>query len=185
MAQKNEFSGLLNVSAQKLLAAIARAGNDSLYGAELSRLTGLSKGAANQSLRKLLEFGLVSKERRGREHYYMINKGIPAMKEFKIFFNLVELFPLVSKIKKYSKSIILFGSCAQGADLHDSDVDLFIVSAEKKTVNQIVSDFSKKNSRKIAALVFEPLEAIRLRRKDPVLMTEIEKGIAVWRDFVE
>ena len=50
----------------------------------------------------------------------------------KILFNLSELSELVRKLRDTSKKIILFGSSAEGTDSNESDIDLLILTSDKK-----------------------------------------------------
>ncbi len=83
-------------------------------------------------------------------------------------------------LKSYSRRVILFGSCSQGTDTKESDVDLLIVALEKEPIGKLLSDVNRKNERKIAPIVVDMNEFIRLKKEDKPLYKNIERGIILW-----
>jgi len=114
----------------------------------------------------------------GKNIYYKVNDKNPSIKNFKIFINLTELNTIINEIKDKSEKIVLFGSCAVGEDTMDSDIDLLILSKDKK----YISDHLKKKqlSRKIQVVIVTAAEFIRLKEQDKAFYKEIAKGIKLW-----
>jgi predicted nucleotidyltransferase len=61
-------------------------------------------------------------------YFYSIDFSNAALTEFKKMVNLILIEPLVEELKRISSRIVLYGSCALGADNSESDIDLFVVS---------------------------------------------------------
>ena len=111
---------------------------------------------------------------------YRLNLKEPTVKQLKIAINTFQLKKLVDQLKSYSRRVVLFGSCSQGTDTKDSDVDLLIVAVEKEPVGKLLSDFNRKNDRKVAPIVVDMNEFIRLKNEDKPLYENIERGIILW-----
>lgn len=147
---------------------------------EVVRGAGVSKGSANKILRRLAGMGFLIRETRGRMVFYRLNLGEPAVRQFKVLANVYSLRGLVDRLRQHSRKVVLFGSCARGVDVRGSDVDLFILSSEKGSVKRIVSDFNRGSERKIAPVIVDSNELVRLRGEDEPLYENVERGIVLW-----
>lgn len=160
----------------KFFAAHSRA---RLYESELAKRTKISVGSANQSLKGLRRKDMVSLEKKGNMNFYSLNLDNPVVRQFKITQTISELNGLINKLKPFSKRIILFGSCAEGLDTENSDIDLAIVSPEEPQVRKIIKQ--QKMLREIQALIFGSKDFLVLPDKDKPLHEHIQKGIILWR----
>lgn len=150
-----------------------------LHEREVVRKAKVSKGSANNILRKLSEIKVLNRNKRGRMVFYSLNMKNAVARQFKVLFNVYSLNELVEEIKQDCKRIILFGSCSEGTDVKESDVDLFILTNEKNRVKSIVNTYQKAGKR-IAPIIVNSNEVIKLRRKDKPLYDRILKGILLW-----
>jgi predicted nucleotidyltransferase len=150
-----------------------------LHEREVVRRAGISKGSANKILRKLSDIDVLDRDKRGRMVFYSLNMENAVTRQFKVLFNVYSLNELVNKIKQYCKKIILFGSCSEGTDTEESDVDLFILTNEKSRVNPKVNSYQKAG-RRIAPVIVNSNEFVELRRKDKPLYDRILKGMSLW-----
>ncbi|MDD4203314.1 MAG: nucleotidyltransferase domain-containing protein [Candidatus Omnitrophica bacterium] len=151
---------------------------DSFYSAQIAKKTSLSKGGVSQSLRFLTKEKLIIVQRKGRMAFYQINISSPIIQSFKLFYNLLMLRPFIEAIKPYSSKIVLFGSCADGTDSNQSDIDMLVISNKKSEVSTCLSSF--KTVRKIQVILKSPEEYISLEKKEPVFYNEIQKGRVLW-----
>jgi len=87
---------------------------------------------------------------------------------------------LLDSIRQYSRRIILFGSCSQGTDVKQSDIDIFFLTLEKDIVRRKISEFNSRNKRKIAPIIIDANEFAKLRKEDKPLYENIERGIVLW-----
>jgi len=104
----------------------------------------------------------------------------PINSQFRKFDNLLRLQPLVNAIKNKTKRIILFGSCANGTDTINSDMDLFILidSECKIEVEREINNYEI--DRNISLLIVDELELVDMETEDNVFYKEICKGIEIW-----
>ena len=84
----------------------------------------------------------------------------------------------MNKLKEISEKIILFGSCADGEDTSESDIDLLVLTNEKEKVNKKI--LNTKFNRKIQAVVVNTSDLIKIKEKDKAFYQEINKGITLW-----
>jgi predicted nucleotidyltransferase len=150
-----------------------------LHEREVVRQAKVSKGSANKILRRLSEVGILSGERRGRMVFYNLNIKNAVARQFKVLFNVYSLNDLVEEIKQDCKKIILFGSCSEGTDVKESDVDLFVLTNEKDKIKLKISAYRKAEKR-IAPIIFDSTEFAKLRKEDKPLYDRILRGIILW-----
>lgn len=146
-------------------------------------MTGLSPSSTHHVLTRLYRDGVINRKQNGRMYFYSVDKTNPYLKEFKILANLLLIEPMVEKLKGLSHKIILFGSWAQGNDIEDSDIDIFIVSSEKEKVLSVVNKFSysmKLYNRKVQPIVNTPEELLRKGEEERVFVEQVEKGRILW-----
>ncbi|MGC9059303.1 MAG: nucleotidyltransferase domain-containing protein [Candidatus Aenigmatarchaeota archaeon] len=153
---------------------------EEFYEREIMRKTKISKGSANKILRLLTKFDFLIKEKRGRMVFYKLNVKNPVVKQFKILFNVWQVRKLVYEISQFTKKIILFGSCAEGSDVKESDIDLFILTTKKELVRESISKFNRKSERRIVPIIVDANEFVKLKKEDKPLYERIEKGIILW-----
>ena len=140
----------------------------------------MSKGSANRILRRLADLDFLEKERKGRMVFYRLKTKEPAVRQFKILVNVCVLKKLVDPLKQHSRRIILFGSCAKGTDVKESDLDLFILTSEKSYARSKVSEFNQRSDRKVAPIIVGANEFVKLKSGDKPLHENIESGITLW-----
>jgi predicted nucleotidyltransferase len=150
-----------------------------LHEREVVRKAVVSKGSAGSILRKLGEIRVLKSKRRGRMVFYSLNMKNAVAKQFKVLFNVYALNKLVDEIKRESKKVILFGSCSEGTDTEESDVDLFVLTNEKNLVNSRVGSYEGVD-RRIAPIIANSTEFVQLRKNDKPLYDRILKGIVLW-----
>jgi predicted nucleotidyltransferase len=147
---------------------------------EIVRRTGVSKGSAGKILKLLTSLGFLTREEKGRLAIYRLKQDEATVKQFKVLLNVFALKPLSDTLKDNSKRVVLFGSCAQGSDTKDSDIDLLVVTNKKDIAGKAISDFNKKSQRRVAPITVNMNEYINLKRNDKPLYENIERGITLW-----
>lgn len=147
---------------------------------EVVRKTGVSKGSAGKILKLLTKMDLLTREERERLAIYKLNLKEPTVRQFKVLVNIFALKGLVDELKEHSRKLVLFGSCSQGTDVKESDIDLLVIAQEKEPVRKILSKFNMDSGRKVAPITVDMSEFIRLKKEDKPLYENIERGIALW-----
>lgn len=175
--KKDTFSSTIE---QKILDFLSKNPHESFYAAEIATRVHLSKGGTSQSLRKMAGEGLLKTEQRGRMIFYNVDPKSALVKQFKILKHVAVLGPLVEAIKDFSHRAVLFGSCASGEDTPESDIDLFVVTADKEKVKKLI--FAQGLFKdKIQLILKTPQEFMGFEKKEPVLYEEISRGISLWQ----
>jgi predicted nucleotidyltransferase len=152
----------------------------SYYQREVARIAGVSVGKTNQVLRRLEKDELLSRERRGNVDLYSYNLGSPPARYLKIFFNLSEVEGLRRRLRGLSSKVILFGSCAEGTDSRESDIDILVVAGDKEAAEKTVRKAESGTRRKISPVILTPLEFSGLKEKDQAFYEQVNKGITLW-----
>jgi len=147
---------------------------------EVVRKADVSKGSANKILRLLADLSFLVRESKGRMMFYRLNLNEPVVRQFKVLINLYVLKKLMDALRQHSRRIILFGSCAQGTDVKESDIDLFLLTSEKDYVRKRISEFNKSSERKVAPIIVDANGYVNLKREDKSLYENIERGIVLW-----
>jgi len=176
----------MNIYSKKemeILSFLARRPLTKMYCREIAKALSISLGRTSQILKKLTKRNLLKTEKKGRMIFYSANMSNPEIKEFKVYINVLELNPLIQKIKDYSDKIILYGSCAEGTDTEKSDIDLFILTGEKEKVMNEIRKF--KIDRKIVPVIMDSMEFIRIKQKDKAFYDQISRGKELWRRLLE
>jgi len=147
---------------------------------EVMRRAKISKGSANSILRRLAQTEVLERRRAGRMVFYRLNTRSPIARQLKVLLNIYSLGGLLKGIRPYCSRILLFGSCAEGLDVRDSDIDLFVLTQEKEKVKLEISAHQRETGRRIAAVVVNANEFARMKREDRNLYDGIAKGIRLW-----
>jgi predicted nucleotidyltransferase len=153
---------------------------EQFHGREIVRQTGVSVGAVNQFLRKFYEIGLVEMDKRGKTNLYRANLRNPASRQFKVLFNVLTLNSLINKIKQSSDRIILFGSCAEGIDAKDSDIDLFVLTSNPENIRREIRRHQQTIDRRIAPIMIDSNELAKMKVRDKPLYERVLRGITLW-----
>lgn len=169
---------LFTASSLKLLYALASDPMRSFYQREAAGEARVSVGSANRILRGLVDRGLIDREKKGKIYLYRFNIDNPVSRHLKVLFNIMEVEKLVDDIRSFTTRVILFGSCAEGRDARESDIDLLVLTNEKKAVSEIIGQH--KSKRRLAPIIVNSNDFTKLRNDDRPLYDEIMRGITLW-----
>ena len=182
MRVKHAPSILKSTNTFKVLNFLAEnTGRDFTTGELLQNIT-VSKAGIYLALGELSKLGVINKVQRGKFTLYSAKYDDPFIMQFKVLQNITLFRPLIHRLKPLAKRIVLFGSTGRGEDHKDSDIDLFILTANPPEVNKTLS--SIKFSRKIQAIVKTPVEYSNLKNTDSIFFNEIERGITLWENKI-
>lgn len=182
--QDNTMKGykqrLFHQTPLKILSFLARYSGKIFCEREIHNITKSSAGAVNQTLKLLLELGIVTREKKGNLFLYSINSDNYLTKYFKIFETLLYIHDFIEEIKPYAYEIILYGSCAEGANAANSDIDIFIKTEYISKVRKIANKYRAMDD-SLKAVILDPLEVASSKKIDEVFYNEVKKGIVLWR----
>jgi len=176
MPQKLDF---ITPTMLKILYLFHEKPQQELHEREVMRRAVTSKGSAGRTLKKLSQIGVLEKDKKGRMVFYRFNTKNAVARQFKVLFNVYSLNKLVNEVKQYCKKIILFGSCSEGTDTEESDIDLFILTNEENIVGSKINSYQEVE-RKITPITVSSNEFVKLRKNDKPLYDRILKGIVLW-----
>lgn len=162
---------------------------------EISALAGVSHMTVNRVLRDLEQCNLVFYERVGRAHVWKINQQSYIYNILKDFYQRIKQIPcpldaLKAEIlsclpKKNLIKVVLFGSISRQQEKADSDIDVFILTADKKSAAALEIPLDKlslqclgKFGNRLAPYVLT--EGQFRQKKNLKLMKEIEDGIQLF-----
>jgi len=171
---------ILSKPSLQIICFLGRRYREGYHTRELVRRLGIGLGTASEYLRMLEKEELVIKEERGKLTIYSANMENPLLRELKVAFTLLELDEMLKDLRKFSQKIILFGSCADGEDTEESDVDILILSENKKLVNDVIDKHQSEISRKISYIIVDDTEFRTLRDKDKPFYSQIKKGMLLY-----
>ena len=146
---------------------------------ELSRKVNVAPPSVKNYLKELEKEGLIIKVKH-RIHNYPVYYANRDNENFK----LLKKLDTVMKIKESGlieylsencmpDAIMLFGSCANGEDLKDSDVDLFVLSKEEKLS---MGKFEKNLGKKINFLFSDSFDKLSKELRNNIINGIMLKG---------
>ncbi len=168
---------------------------------EIARLISISPGAVNKTLKEFQNLNLINPMKVGNATVWRLNERSYSYSYLTDFFNklksketplsdLIETIKILSdlslwKINTEIKKVILFGSVAEGRELPESDIDLFIlVESEKdrKTIIPAIESLNdefclRKYGNKLNAHIFTTKDIENPKHKK--FLENVMKGIRV------
>ncbi len=147
---------------------------------EVMRLAQVSKGSANRILHELSEKGFLTFQKKGKMVFYRLDLKSPWTRQFKVLANIYSLSELLGKLQNLSRRIVLFGSCSQGTDVKESDIDLMVLTEEKEAARKAIYSFNSKQKRRIVPIIVDANELAKMKREDEALYENIERGLVLW-----
>lgn len=165
----------VSTNAQKVLDFLIQNPGRQLLANEIERGAKISRAGVNNSLRRLAKEKLVIREKKAKIYLYSVDHTRPVIKQLRVLRTIEFLQPLVDKVKKFSQKVILFGSCARGENIPNSDIDLFILSNSQEEVRKLI-----KRHKKLQLIIRTPLKFQEMKDKEPVFFEEISRGITLW-----
>lgn len=172
--ENNLFDSLFAASQARVLRFLTRNNGRAFFEREIAEGTGVSRSAVNLATRALHQSGLLQCEHRGRMNFYSADDRHPFVRQFKALDTLASLEPLLKELRPLSRQIYLFGSCAKGTNTAESDIDLFILTAEREQAMKIIS-------RSLTTLPLQPVimnnqELAETKEKDAAFFGQVKRA---------
>ena len=146
-----------------------------LFERQIASGAGISVASANRMLKMFAKLGLLKQTRKGKMLFYRRNDDNPVLRQFKVFTTVNNLMPALEKNARFSKRIVLFGSCASGRNGEGSDIDLFVLSEDREKLRA-----GLREEERIKAIILNGQEYAELRKKDKPLYERINSGIELF-----
>jgi len=175
---------IITTNTQKVLGLLTKFSDREFYEREVARRLEISAGSANRALNALFSSGVVKRRREGKMFFYSIDSSNNAtITELKKIINLLLIEPLVETLKGISNRVVLYGSCSQGTDASESDLDLFVVSNDKQNVSDTIHNFTFPRGYEnihIQSVIKTPVELLESGESERTFLEEIERGLELW-----
>ena len=168
---------------QKVLSLLAKFSDKEFYERQIARKIGISYGSANRALNELYSTGAIKRRREGKMYFYSVDTSNATIIEFKKLVNTTLIESLIERLKDISSRIVLYGSCAQGTDTSQSDLDLFIVSDDRERIVEAIGNFSFPQGFEnihIQSVIKSPVELLEAGESEQAFLEEVERGIVLW-----
>jgi predicted nucleotidyltransferase len=172
---------MIKESELKVLNHLSLAPEGRGFISQIARDIGTSKGEVSKAVKVLKQGGLVRVELSGRNVFCSVDRRSPVVACLRTAFNLLEIIPKIEALHECADKIILFGSCAQGSDTLNSDIDLLVITREKTKVNKMAQKI--RLSRAIQWVIKTPQEYVVLNNKEKVFAGEIGRGLIIWETY--
>jgi DNA-binding MarR family transcriptional regulator len=179
---------LVKTTHQRVLALFLAYPARHFYGSEIAKKTRISIGQTSKILGELLRAGVVEKERKGKTELYNLAEMAPELRLFKAMNTVLSIVPLSGRLKPICRMVFLYGSCANGLNTEESDLDLLVVSNNREQVLDAVARFSSRERygfAEIKPVIKTPAEWAGLETKDPVFFAEVQKGIVLFETRID
>ena len=140
---------------------------------EIMRKANVSKATIAKSVPLLKDKGLIFLRKIGVTNLIRLNNEDIIIKEIKKIKIISELDDL-KKLKDIE--IYLYGSCARGEYVEESDVDLLVIgNIKREDIVSLMQNLSKKIRRNISFKIFSDIDWVKLSKKDPSFYERVEK----------
>ncbi len=152
-----------------------------VFVSQIARDNKLGKSSVSRALNILKKYSFIKVSRQGNMMLCEVDKRFSStVAHIRVVLNILEAEPLLARLKGCSERIVLFGSCAQGVDTAQSDIDIFVISRDKAKASKIAQ--SVKYFRPIQWVIKTPQEYVVLNNKEPVFAQELRHGIVLWEE---
>ncbi|MBI4310062.1 MAG: nucleotidyltransferase domain-containing protein [Candidatus Omnitrophica bacterium] len=169
---------MLKESELKILDYLTAASEGKGFISQIARDIGMSKGEVSKAVKVLKSCGLVDSEQNGRNMVCRVDRRLPVFARLRTAFNLMEIMSKTAVLQKCADKIVLFGSCSEGTDTTDSDIDLLVITRDKIKADKAARKI--KFSRPVQWVIKTPQEYVVMNSKEKVFAGEISKGIVLW-----
>ena len=163
---------------QKIIKILADYPEREFYGQEIADKIKCSKASASIILKSLTSRKIIFRKTKGHMNFFQINTGNSEVKKFRIDSVLEKIKPILPKLERFCRKIILFGSGSRGEQTAGSDIDLFILSGRKDDVRSVIKKTRARLN--IKAVIKTPVEWSEMEVKEPELYQEIKNGITLY-----
>jgi predicted nucleotidyltransferase len=172
------YEEICSTSQAKVLRFLSDHVGRSFYEQEIVAHTTVGRSAVNLATRSLHQVGLLHLEQRGRMNFYSANDRHPFVRQFKVLGTVARLELLLRALRPLARRIILFGSCAQGTNTAESDMDLFIQASDRGPVMDAIRRVQA--NWLIQPVVVDNQELAALKENEPAFYTQVQRGIVLW-----
>ncbi len=168
---------------QRVINFLCKYSDREFYERQIAQKIGIGYGSAHRAVVELYSSGVIRRRQEGKMYFYSIDNYNPIIIELKRLVNILLIEPLVESLKETTSRIVLYGSCAVGADTSSSDLDLFVVTHDKQNTTDVIEKHNLPQGYEdthIQAIIKTPIELLESEKYDQDYIEEVETGIVLW-----
>ena len=180
----------------KILRIMFRFPDKTFTGRELAGLTKEVSGmAVSKSVKDLISMNLVGLEHHGNSNLLKLNKNSYLFEPLKNLFLAEEatIIKLKEKIRRHLnvqhiKTAAIFGSIVKGVGGINSDIDLFIITDNKKWTSETMEKLQKEINLEFGSVLMPYIltkEEFKSKKNKPIIKNIIENNILIMGDKIE
>lgn len=178
---KDPITALFGQYRRELLSVLLLRPDESFHTRELERLTAIPVGSLSRELKKLVEGGILRRERQGNQVRYQADRSCPILEELAGLFRktsgLVLLLrdALAPRWNEISLALV-FGSVASGKARPGSDLDILVVGdVSLRDAVGLLSQLSETTGREINPVVMSRKQFQKARAEKQRLLGRIKE----------
>ena len=150
---------------------------------EVARILKKSPTTISKNLNELSRQKILIKEKISNHYYFKANAENKEYKRLKLEYNLKKIkesgvIEFLEEKLNYPEAIILFGSWRKSENNKESDLDILVITSNKKELN--LNKFEKKLNTKIQLFLFAEKDIERLKSKNKELLNNMINGITLY-----
>jgi predicted nucleotidyltransferase len=155
--------------------------DQALHGREIARRTGLPAGTITRELAKLVEAGLLRREKRGNQQIYSADTNSPIHEELASILRKTSgladvLVQALAPVVQQVRVAFVFGSMAQGRANAGSDIDIMLIGdVGFRRAVELLHPVQSILGREVNPQVFGIGEFIAKQRVEPFLVDVLAK----------
>ena len=175
-------SFLSNDKRDKLFRYLIGHSNEPLKVRLLATKLGVAPSFVSVFLKSLRKQGLVKG--------VMLDSGSPELRGWKILLNIQAISPYLTKFAKTigAKGIGLYGSCSDGTDTSESDLDLWVKTDAPPPDIAIAKGkalLREATGREISVFIVTKERIISLQKTDPPLYYSLSHSFHLWSEMID
>jgi len=129
----------------------------------------ISKMSLYKGLRELEKSGILNKKSLGKMNMYDLDNENPLVKQLKKLHILGKVAEQAVSLKDQAE-VYLYGSCARGENIEESDIDILVVTnIERREITKHLKN------EKTKIMIFTPLEYSMLYKQDKPFYERVER----------
>jgi len=141
---------------------------------EIAKLK-IAKATRIKWLNFLVKERLISCEKIGIQNLYSLAPSNPIIKQLKILKNIVFLENVLNKDIK--AQIYIYGSVARGENTEKSDIDILVITRNKKETLVDMNKLIKESDKKFNLIIITPREWAQMSVKDKAFYERVNKDM--------
>ena len=168
------------IDSKKILELFFNSPSREFHIREAAKITGINPMTTSKYLEEFRKSGILIKNKERGHVLYSANAEDRIFRQEKIHYNVIRMLKsgminFIEKEMNYPECIIIFGSFAKGENIPTSDIDIFILSADKRKMP--MESFEDKLGAKIQLFIHSKKEFERMKRDNKGLFNNIANGI--------